>query len=629
MVLDLRNIPSVIVNLPQHSQRRDHMKGLMTGLGMPHRFVSGVTKFGKKKNVAAAHAAAFDTMEAAPFIVFEDDQELLWDDCVLPDPPQDADVIYLANSQLGCLPDTAEYKAKYRMNAYPGLALAEAHDAHYLRLYSMISAMAILILSERGRARYRLELKKAFNRDIPIDVRYAFAMPDLRVYALRSPMFAEAPDLQVAAKQGNARYDETHLPLPVAREGDIRIARHRHRKLVVQAVRDPQSASLNWHVQQAVGPQDMLAPITQPRLRLPNYNQDILKDRLELIENAKVFPPDPETDSCGVTDEIGRFCPLSAEYRRIKRRMRVPEPARHDEPIARLSGTYVYGGWLHPHFGHFLAESTVRLWALGEDHGPIDGVIFIPYGPKTIWRTRKTYMPILQLLAGDVPIIPQVSPAIVDRLIVAEPGFGHQDRMMGSRKYIDFMRGRVAGQIAPEGPERLYISRSYLSHKRGGIFGERALEDYLTTQGYTIFHPQQHSAAEQLARYRAAREIISLDGSPLHFAAFAVNSDARVAIIKRRISDIPEKMAAHITRFSGADVTVIDAIKDMWVNEGKQRIDYSAYGHLDLVAVTRALGDAGFCRTDAAMPPFTQSDIAAELDRRPEDAPHMVPFRPS
>ncbi len=626
MVFDLRNVPSVVVNLPSDTHRRDYMTNLFTKLGMPHSFVPGITRFGKKKNVAAAYAGGFDSIEKSPFIIFDDDQELLWQDCVLPHVPDDADIIYLATRNSGCLPDKPEYKSQFGLNAYDGLALAESYDDTYFRLYSMISSMAILICSERGKNRYRLELRKAFNRSTAADIRYAFAMPDLNVYALRTPMFAENQSLQVAAKSDEGRRAMTHTPLREVTENEIRIARHRHRKMAVKAVRDEVTKALNWEVLQAVQPTEVLSAIEQTPVKLPGYNRDVLKDRLEIIQNAKVFPPHTETGSCGVTDEIGRFCKLSAEYRWIKRRMPAPETSRHEHGFKELKGTYVYGGWMHPHFGHFLAESIVRLWALGEDHGPIDGIVFIPYGPKTIWRTRKAYLPMLRIFTGDLPIIPQVNQAIVERLIVAEPGFGHQSRMAGSPKFIDFFRRQVATKIAPQGPERLYVSRSNLNPKRGGVFGEKLLEEFLISEGYEVFHPQQHSAEEQLARYAAARYLISLDGSPLHFAAFALQPGAKVGIIKRRYSSIPEQMVTHINRFSGADVSLFDHIEEMWVNEKSRRVDYSSMGRLDLVAITKGLKQKGFTAQDGLMAPLSIDQINQELAARPDEAGRLVPY---
>ncbi len=249
--LDLRDIPAAIVNLPSQTLRREHMTALFTGLGIQHQFVDGVSKHGKKRNVAAAMIKAHDAFPAAPFLICEDDLLLMQPDVILPAPPADADIIYLAKSDHGCLPDRPEYTKVYRHRAYGGLALAEAYSEDYLRLSSMISAIAVLILSERGRLRYREELRKAYNRETAIDIRYAFAMPDLRVYAPRLPLFAEDMALQPGPKRNEERRLITHTPLPVAYEGERRISEGRLFRIDVCARRNPANGALEWEVVQA------------------------------------------------------------------------------------------------------------------------------------------------------------------------------------------------------------------------------------------------------------------------------------------------------------------------------------------------------------------------------------------
>ena len=625
MTLDLRSIPAAIVNLPTDKHRRAFMEEQFGSLGIQTKFVPGVTKFGKKKSVAAAYINAFEAMDQAPFVVFDDDQELLWDDCILPDIPADADIIYLATRNSGCLPDRPENKKKFGFHAYDGLALAEAFDETYLRLYSMISSMAVFVVSERGRERYRLELKKAYNRSTAADIRYAFAMPSLNVYALRQPMFAVKQSLQVPSKSGDLRVAATHTPLIVTTEGEVREASHRLRNLKVQAKRDVATQALNWEVLE-VKPTTIVTPPATPALRLPGYNQDILKDRIEVIENAKVFPPDPTTNSCGVTDANGAFSRFSQEFRYPKRSCPPPEERRFKQELPRLEGTYLYGGWLHPHFGHFLAESTARLWALEEYKEQIDGILYIPIGPKSIWRARKRYKPIIDILSGGLPVIPETQAKSVERLIVPEPGFGHQNRMQGSDKYIQVMRRRVAETIQPTGGDRLYVSRTGLYDRRGNAFGEHLIEACMAANGYEIFHPQRHTAAEQLARYRAASYVAMLEGSAAHFAAYALQPHAKLTIIPRRTANVTQEMAGQLRRFAQAEVIVADVIKQMWVREGGNRIDYSSYAELDLVRLSDILFQHGFLNKPGQMEDMSEEAIYDYLESREEDAPNLVPF---
>jgi hypothetical protein len=249
--LDLRSVPAAIVNLPSQKARRDQMSALFTRLGIDHQFIDGVSRHGKKRNVAEAMLKAHDAFSAAPFMVCEDDLLLMQADVVIPAPPADADIVYLAKSDHGCLPNRPDYAELYRHRAYAGLALAEAHDDRYLRLTSMISAIAVLVLSEKGRLRYREELRKAFNRDAPIDIRYALAMPDLRVYTPRLPIFAEDMTLQPPPKRNEERRLVTHAPLPVAFEGERRTGENMLFRLDVRARRNLVTEALEWEVVQA------------------------------------------------------------------------------------------------------------------------------------------------------------------------------------------------------------------------------------------------------------------------------------------------------------------------------------------------------------------------------------------
>lgn len=54
-----------------------------------------------------------------------------------------------------------------------------------------------------------------------------------------------------------------------------------------------------------------------------------------------------------------------------------PEFPQMDTPPERLEGRWLFGGLFYGHFGHFLCETTSRLWAL-DKVGPIAGIVFYP-----------------------------------------------------------------------------------------------------------------------------------------------------------------------------------------------------------------------------------------------------------
>lgn len=355
---------------------------------------------------------------------------------------------------------------------------------------------------------------------------------------------------------------------------------------------------------------------------MASYNKTAMSDRFVELEGAVVCPPDIE-GRCGVLDANGAFVEFSQDYIRPRRARLPPDPALLDQPLGQLAGRHMFAGPMHPHFGHFLLESTPRLWVLGVDPEPVTSVLFIPLGPNSIWRARKAYRPFLEIFCGDRPIENIVAPTRVERLVVPDPGFGHEARMVGTELYRSFMRGKVAAGIAPDGPERLYISRSGLPDNRGGILGERVIESVLASNGYEIFHPQRHSAREQLAKYAAARQIVALDGSALHMAAYAMQADCRVGMIARRRSAILPRLANQMTRFSGAQVEVLDCLVACWVKAGSTRIDYSSIGELDLGSLFAGLHAKGFIEALPEMSglspdrvdPFLLRDLPENMDR--------------
>jgi hypothetical protein len=354
------------------------------------------------------------------------------------------------------------------------------------------------------------------------------------------------------------------------------------------------------------------------------YNDTGLSDEVTVLEDALVVSPGTDGDPCGVLDAEGCFCDFSREFRRPRKASPKPDLRQLALPEGRLDGTYLYAGWLHPHFGHFLLESTVRLWALDEWHDKLDGLLFIPLKAKTFWRARKSYANVIDLLSGGLGIVRGASVQRVERLVVPDPGWGHEARMRGSPRFRRYSRARIAQSISSEGGENLYISRTALPQNRGGVIAEERIEEMMADEGYEIFHPQRHSVETQLARYRAARNVVCLDGSALHLASLALEPRAKVAIIYRRRGALLPRLTEHVRLFSGADVHGLDLLREIWVDRGADRVDYRAMGEVDFVGLHRNLHDLGFIRTRTAPDNMTASDIQNYLTAR--ERPDMVPF---
>jgi len=353
---------------------------------------------------------------------------------------------------------------------------------------------------------------------------------------------------------------------------------------------------------------------------------DGFSDTYEVLKNPVVCTLDDEK-RCGVLRQNNSFSEYSRIHYSPKIATKVPKPP--EGPVKHLAGRHMFGGWLRPHFGHFLMEGTPCLWALDDLPNEIESLVFIPFGRSNPRVVRKKYQAFLDLVTGGKDVTIADTPMSVDELVMPEPGFGHGHRIEGSNRYREYFRERIAANVPAEGPKRLYISRTALPDKRGGIFGEELVEELMQANGYTVFHPQHHGAAVQLAHYRAAEEIVALDGSALHMAAYAIRPGTRVGIIFRRRADFLEGLVRQLKVFADAEVYGFDALRNCWIGQDARRVDYASIGEWDMPRLFKMLRDRGFVKDCTLMREFGKTDIddaVAALDRGPM---RPIPMKPA
>ncbi|MEP2716732.1 glycosyltransferase 61 family protein [Pseudophaeobacter sp.] len=315
---------------------------------------------------------------------------------------------------------------------------------------------------------------------------------------------------------------------------------------------------------------------------------------LHLLADACVVPPQISAlvQPAGVLYSDGSYCPEAALWRKFRPITTEPE---HPKKIAEtLPGRWLWGGVLWAHFGHFLVESSSRLWALPEVEEDIQGVLFMPKRPKVGKEVRGFHREFLSLFGTDLPIHVAAQPTRVEELVVPGQGFGLGKITVGTRKFRRTVHDRFAKDVAPEGPDKIYISRSKLGLGKGGLLGEELLETLLEAEGYEIFHPQEHSLTVQLARYKAARKVIAADGSALHLFAMVGRPDQEVAMILRRRSGANNLLVKHVESFSKCNPTVIGGLRAEWVPDALQRSSRLSFGELNHRVIGKTLKKLGF-----------------------------------
>lgn len=209
-----------------------------------------------------------------------------------------------------------------------------------------------------------------------------------------------------------------------------------------------------------------------------------------------------------------------------------PQPG----PVAHtLSGDYVWGGQLIPHFGHLISEQTMRLAQSAQDR-PDDPALFILQKnipeqgvPGFVWSVLDW----LGYPRSKARIVKETTK--VDRLWVAE-----QAEMLGeippTATYLDLLeKNSCAKGLRPLHCELVYVSRAQLnSPQEGRLLGESYLCAMLEALGAQVCYPETLSLADQMAVYAGARHLIFAEGSAMHGRQLLGRADQSISVLNRR-----------------------------------------------------------------------------------------------
>ena len=345
----------------------------------------------------------------------------------------------------------------------------------------------------------------------------------------------------------------------------------------------------------------------------------------QVVENAVVVPPTEQNfvQEAGVLYSDGSYCSSGALWRNGRALTVQPKMPEGDLPVRE--GTWLWGGLLWMHFGHFLVESTARLWALETLNIPIDGILFAPKRPRNGSEVHAFQHEFVKLMGTEVPVVCLDAPTKVERLIVPGQGFGLGSMIEGTQNYRDAIAARFANDIQAKGPKKLYISRSKLPAGRGNLIGETELEAHLEKQGYTVFHPEKHNLTDQIAIYKAADQIIAAEGSALHLLAMVAKPHQQVAIVVRRPSNATDQLARHLNSFAGITPLALVQLTRSWkpVGPAKSRL---WMGELNMPALQKDLADAGFIKpSKVKWKSLDRDDVSARLGDKFEEVISPVP----
>jgi hypothetical protein len=235
-----------------------------------------------------------------------------------------------------------------------------------------------------------------------------------------------------------------------------------------------------------------------------------------------------------------------------------------------IKNTVLFGGIIYNHFGHFLAESLGRLYAYKfvREYDPYI-LYYAPWGVPN-YLEKNNY--VNQILSGfNIPLKRLVFINRVARLRKAlipnqEYGFGYMEKP--DPIFLDFIKTFKFKADIPKGFEnadKIYVSRAKLPNSKGKQIGENLFEEYLKSNGYTIFYPESYNLFEQLTLYKNAKKIIFSDGSAVLACILLPDLMADVAIVARRRDPHRNiRLSTDCFKGYGKNILWIDAISGQY-----------------------------------------------------------------
>jgi hypothetical protein len=308
------------------------------------------------------------------------------------------------------------------------------------------------------------------------------------------------------------------------------------------------------------GHEPIAEDVTGPRLRPP---------RLEAFEAALVLPTtrvwtppgmrNARRDG-GACDSAGR--PIAHAVQFGDHTINEPGPPGAAPPASRLDGTWLYGGMLRDHFGHFVTETVGRLWGWRESGLAFDGIVFIPYvedrppshGEAQDLARRAFVADMLDLLGIGTRLVVATEPTRVERLVVPEQiMFDWEERQtvgLGPlRRLFRSMLDRVAG-VPGLGADVAYVSRAGRPGAR--FIAEDAIEEAFLRAGHAVMRPETMPLRDQVAAYRDLHGVVFAEGSAMHLALPLLRAGARVGVIWRGWKPLP-RLVRQMRRCGFAD----------------------------------------------------------------------------
>jgi capsular polysaccharide biosynthesis protein len=186
-------------------------------------------------------------------------------------------------------------------------------------------------------------------------------------------------------------------------------------------------------------------------------------------------------------------------------------------------GTYIYGGRINPHFGHFLVNTLPRFWAMARIRTPNTKILCHGPGTPENWFNVPFIAATFELL-GLTPrdFITFQNPQRLRDIVI--PCASMEEQRSGYQVFGQMCREignrAILTNTVTEDTRPIYYSKSRLKSAVGVITNEAEIENAMRRAGIEIIYPETLSLYDQIRLMASRGRILGTAGSFLHASIF-------------------------------------------------------------------------------------------------------------
>jgi capsular polysaccharide biosynthesis protein len=235
-------------------------------------------------------------------------------------------------------------------------------------------------------------------------------------------------------------------------------------------------------------------------------------------------------------------------------------------------GTYIYGGVISLHYGHFIVNTLSRLWHHRRDVVTDAKIIFHGPGNPDVWFER----PFLKQMFAAIGIYRENiltfdRPTRISTLQIPHPSFQEQHYICSAfTKLCNNIGNHLissAGSVR-RNDRPVYLSKTAMASGVGRVVNETVIENILRAQGVEIIYPESLTLRDQMMVFVERSIVLGITGSALHTSTFI---PPRSRVIALSPTDRPNSNFSLMDSANGTKSEYYYAPGTQVVTEGNDR----------------------------------------------------------